>query len=201
MVGQAIDMGPRSVPLPQGRWTVVSEEGLSERRAKIRRVVIAELEHNVLSRWMYVSTSVENNRDEWKRNKSVCDKKNVHFAYSDSNNSDKDIKCWVVNQYGMTMGNDPHQAWINFYRWSDTLGRPNTAVGLEYYFVKNGDFLLVGFYVNPVLDGFPDTPTAEWRGNPWHPDLASKDPKRLAYLRALKAMGEKYFEQLRTVLR
>jgi hypothetical protein len=198
-VGQTIDMGSRSVPLPQGRWTVVSEEG-ADSRAKVRRVVIAELEHNVLSRWMYVATSVENNRDGWKRNKSVCDRKNAHFAYSDSNNTDKDIECWIVNHYGMTMGNDPHQAWISFYRWSDTQGRPNTAVGLEYYFVKNGDFLLVGFYANPVIDGFPDTPTGEWRGNPWHPDIASKDPKRLAYLKALKAMGDQYFGQLRTVL-
>ena len=86
-------------------------------------------------------------------------------------------------------------------RFLDEDARGSNACAWLRLFVKNGDFLLVGFYANPVLDGFPDTSTGEWRGNPWHPDLASKDPKRLAYLRALKAMGEKYFEQLRTVLR
>jgi hypothetical protein len=200
MVGQTIDMGSRSVPLPQGKWTVVALENSSDRQIRVRRVMLAELEHNVLSRWMYVATNLDDNRGGWGRNKNICDRKNAHFAYSDSNNSDKSIECWEVNHSGMTMGNDPHQAVINFYRWSDTLGRPNTAVGLRYYFVKNGDYLTVEFYVNPVIDGFPDTPTAEWRGNPWHPDVASKDPKRLAYLRALKAMGEQYFAQLRTVL-
>lgn len=74
-------------------------------------------------------------------------------------------------------------------------------MGLACYFAKRGDCLLVQYEFNPVLAGFPDTPTGEWHGNPWHVDIASKDPKKLAYLRGLKAAGEKYFQELRTVLR
>ncbi len=200
-IGSMFDLGGRSIPIPRGKWQVVAtEEGESAKQNAVARVVLAELDNNVLSRWLYLSTNMTHNFGGWRRNKDTCDRTNVHFGYSDSNHTERDIECWIVNHWGMTMGKNPSQMWVKFYRWSDTLGRPNTAVGVEYYFVKNGDFLKVELKYNPVIDGFPDTPAGEWRGNPWHVDIASKDPKKLAYLRALKTMGEQYFEQLRTVL-
>ena len=95
----------------------------------------------------------------------------------------------------------PSQASIDFYRWSDALGRPNTALALVYFFAKRGDFLRVEYSFNPVVAGFRDTGGAGWRGNPWHVDVASKDEKKLAYLRELKATGEALFEKLKGVLR
>ena len=137
-VGSVIEVGGRSIPLPQGRWSVVStEDGRSSKQHPLARTMLAELDHNVLSRWVYISTNIETNFGGWKRNKEICDRRNTHFAYSDSWNSDKVAECWIVNHWGMTMGNNPNRATVEFYRWSDTLGRPNTSVGAAYFFVKN----------------------------------------------------------------
>lgn len=191
----------RHVPLPQGNWSVVStQEVSSDNNNPLSRIYLAELDHGVLSRWIYVATNSEYNRGGWKRNKNICDRTNVHFGYSDSMRDPNDIECWIVNHWGMTMGENASQATVDFYRWSDTRGRPNTAVGVAYFFAKNGDFLTVELMYNPVIDGFPETPGAVWRGSPWHADIASKDPRRMSYLKALKAMGETYFQQLRSVL-
>jgi len=200
-VGSAIDLEVRSVPLPQGIWTVVSMEvAASTKQNSITRVFLAELEQGKLWRWLHISTNSGYNPGTWRRNKDICDRKNVHFGYSDSNNNDKDAECWIVNHWGQTLGSNPSQAAIGFYRWSDELGRPTTSIGTAYFLAKGGDYLTVQYEINPVLAGFPDTPTAVWRGNPWHVDVASKDPKKLDSLREVKAAGEKYFEQLRTVL-
>jgi hypothetical protein len=136
-----------------------------------------------------------------RRNKDICDRKDVHTGYSDSNHNFQDTACWILNHVGMTLGKDPNQAVIDFYRWSDTRGRPNTALCLHYCFAKRGDFLDAQYCFNPVVAGFPETPTAAWRGSPWHPDVASKDEKKLAYLRQLKATGETLFDKLKTVLK
>jgi hypothetical protein len=200
-IGSTIDLEARSVPLPQGIWTVVSVESApSTKQNATVRVFLAELERGQLWRWLHIRTNIDYNKGGWRRNKDICDRKNVHFSYSDSAHNENDAECWIVNHWGQTLGDKPSQAAIDFYRWSDTLGRPNTSVGTAYFFVKKGDFLTVQYEINPVLAGFADTPTAEWRGNPWHVDMASKDPKKLSSLREVKAAGEKYFEQLRTVL-
>src|SRR5471030_1196256 len=200
-ISGTINLEVRSVPLPQGTWTVVSvESARSTKQNAMVRVYLAELERGQLWRWLYISTNIDYNKGGWNRNKDICDRKNVHFGYSDSSHNVNDAECWVVNHWGQSLGENPSQAAIDFYRWSDTLGRPNTSVGTAYFFAKRGDVLTVQYEINPVLAGFPDSPTAVWRGNPWHVDVASKDPQKLASLREVKAAGEKYFEQLRTVL-
>jgi hypothetical protein len=197
-----VSIGTRIVPLLPGDWTVAAvHETRSSSNSPIGRVMLVQLAEGKLARWVYVSTNLEWNPGGWKRNKSICDRHNVHYAYSDDNNNPKDTECWVLNHHIQTLGENAGQVWVDFFRWSDSRGRPNTAVTLDYYVARNGDFLEVVYEFNPVVDGFLDTPSASWRGNPWHVDMASKDARKLEYLRKLKATGEEQFAKLRTVLK
>lgn len=189
----SVPLGSRTFPLPDGRWTVVASNGKG-------RVWLAQMQGDRLSRWVYLSTNLQWNSGGWGRNKDICDRTDVHAAESDSNHSAKDIECWMLEQRGMTLGAKPDQGWVDFYRWSDNRGRPNTALSLSYYFVRNGDFFRADYFFNPVVAGFPETPTAEWRGSPWHVDMAAKDPKKLDYLRSLKGIGDGLLSKLRKVL-
>jgi hypothetical protein len=202
-VRDRVVLGDRAVPLLEGEWAVVASSGLDGGliKSKLARLWLAQLQGNRLSRWIYVGTNLEWNSGGWSRDKEICDRKNVHAGYSDSWHSPRETECWVLNHYGMTMDDDAAQATIDFYRWSDNVGRPNTSLGLSYFFTKRGDVLNVRYYFNPVVSGFRDTEHAVWRGNPWHADVASKDPKKLEYLRGLKAIGEQQFAALRTVLK
>lgn len=199
----SIIVADRSFPLLDGEWTVVAAGASrsSSGRAGIDRVYLAQMDGNRLSRWIYISTNTEWNPGGWDRNKAVCDRKDVHASFSDSNNSSKDIECWILNHVGMTLGRDPSQVDIDFFRWSDARGRPNTALALTYYFSRKGDFFRIDYYFNPVLAGFRDTAGGGSRGSPWHPDIASKDTRKLAYLRTLKTQGEELFGRLGAVLR
>jgi len=191
-----------SVPLLDGEWTVVAVGSTKSTKGNdIERVYLAQMAGNRLSRWIYISTNGEWFPGGWSRDKEICDRKDVHAGYSDTAHNPKDTECWVLNHLGQTLGKNPSQASIDFYRWSDALGRPNTALALVYFFAKRGDFLRVEYSFNPVVAGFHDTGSAGWRGNPWHVDVASKDEKKLAYLRELKATGEALFEKLKGVLK
>ncbi len=192
----------RKIPLLDGEWTVVAVGSKKSTRGNdIERVYLAQMAGNRLARWVNISTNEEWFPAGWSRDKEICDRKDVHAGYSDTAHNPKDTECWVLNHLGQTLGKDPSQASIDFYRWSDALGRPNTALALVYFFAKRGDFLRVEYSFNPVVAGFRDTGGAGWRGNPWHVDVASKDEKKLAYLRELKATGEALFEKLKGVLR
>lgn len=197
-----ITVGRHIFPLLDGEWTVVATEATrsSQGRAGIERVFLAQMAGDRLARWIYISANSDFNSGNWARNKSVCDRKDVHVSWSDSNNNDADIQCWELNHVGMTLGKSASQADIDFYRWSDSRGRPNTALSLSYFFAKKGDFFRADYSFNPVVAGFKDTASAGWRGNPWHMDIDSKDEKKLAYLRTLKATGEELFGKLKAVL-
>src|SRR5476649_1953678 len=87
MIASAIDLEVRSVPLPQGIWTVVSVDGGSSTKGHpITRVYLAELQQGKLWRWLYIRTTNGYSEGKWRRNKEICDRKNTHFGYSDSNN-------------------------------------------------------------------------------------------------------------------
>jgi hypothetical protein len=203
----SISVADRTIPLLDGEWTVVAVGGARGTNQggsitpAIVHVYLAQMSGNQLSRWMRISTNTEWSPSGWKRDKEMCDRNDAHTGYSDSNHNDRDAQCWVLNHVGQTLSKNARQALIDFYRWSDDRGRPNTALCLEYYFAKRGDFLTIEYCFNPVVAGFPDTNNAAWRGNLWHPDIASKDPKKLAYLRQLKATGEDLFEKLKGVLK
>jgi hypothetical protein len=195
-------VGARVVPLLPGDWTVAAVGEKHGGDVPVGRVILVQQTDGKLNRWVYLSTNLTwNSGGGWKRDKEICGRNNVHYSYSDDHNNVQDAECWVLNHRGQTLGNNAGQAWIDFFRWSDSRGRPNTSLALEYFFARKGDFLTVQYNFNPVLAGFPDTPTAVWRGNPWHVDIASKDAKKLEYLRGLKAIGEEQFAKLRTVLR
>lgn len=203
-VSGSMVINDRVIPLLEGDWTIVAKSHLGGGgfgNGKFARVYLAQLQGNRLARWMYIGTNLEWNPGGWTRDKEICDRKNVHAGFSDQTNSPRDAECWILNHYGQTLGDAPSQAAIDFYRWSDSLGRPNTSVALSYFFAKNGDMLNVRQSFNPVLAGFNDTSSAVWRGNPWHMDVAAKDPRKLEYLRGLKAVGEKQFAALHGVLK
>src|SRR5262245_40149581 len=134
----------RTIPLLDGEWTVVAVESArgtnqgGSNTPAVARAYLAQMSGNRLSRWIHVSTNVEVSGGGmtvggWIRNKSICDRSDTHASFSDSNHNNKDADCWVLNHIGMTLGKQPSQAVIDFYRWSDTRGRPNTALALEYF--------------------------------------------------------------------
>lgn len=187
--------GPRQLPLPPGEWTLLSREmarstGNTAAPIPILRVYLVQMVGGRLERWIHANTNTQVSATGWTRNRNVCDRGDVHVGVSDSNYNERDTECWIVNHYGLTPGATAAAYIRAFYDQTADKRRPVTALGEQYFLVKDGSFLDVTYYSNPESAGFEKTPTADWRGNPWHRERAAQDPKKLAYIAKLKAEGE-----------
>jgi hypothetical protein len=190
-------IGERQIPLPSGEWVLVARSktlsGGSGMGVPMISVYLGQVEAGVAKRVIFASANLESSPGGWTRNRSICDRNDVFFNSSDKNYNSQDTECWVINHVGLTLAANASQVHRDFYRFTDDKGRPKTAVGISFYIVKSYNFFEVHYYANPEADGFEPTPTADWRGNPWHRDLSLSDPQRRAYLENLKAEGEKLF--------
>lgn len=193
------DLGPRQIPLPPGDWQLIARQVHSSggnsgaNNVLIARVYLGQVEAGVLKASIHAIASLDSSPGGWTRNRSICDRTDTHFAESDRNYNTRDTECWILNHIGMTLGPNPLQVHVDFYRLTDDKKRPKTAIVNSYYLVKGFGFLEVHYGVNPELEGFEPTPTADWRGNPWHRDAVGNDPKRVAYIARMKAEGERLF--------
>lgn len=201
VVRDVAELGERQIPLPPGEWLLVAKQvrqspnrtNVTAPSVPLADVYLVQITNGTMVHAIYATTNLESHFGGWVRDRSICDRNDTHFNKSDRNYNERDTECWNVNHFGLTLPNNPPQVAVDFYRFTDDKHRPKTALVNQFFIVKNSDFLQIMYVWNPEADGFPDTPTAAWAGNPWHRDLIQNDPARLAYVAKLKAEGERLF--------
>jgi hypothetical protein len=202
IVKNVVQLGERQIPLPEGEWSLIAKEtrlsGGSAAGVPLAYVYLAQVRGGVVARFIFAGTNLEGISGGWARDRAVCDRGDTHSASSDRNYNSRDTECWVTNHLDMTLGANTWQVHKDFFQWSQDKKRPATALAIEYYLVKNFDFLRVQYGFNPELEGFERTPNSGWRGNPWHKDHASEDPKKIAYIQKVKAEGERLLPLVRS---
>lgn len=200
-VGQ---LGQRQFPLLDGDWILASRsmerstgDNASGGNEPLVSVALVQLEKGRVKRSVFVRANLQPSRNGWARARAICDRKDTHHAVSDRKYSDNDVECWTVNHYGQTLGPNALGAWVDYYRFTDDKQRPMVAIGIDFYLVRYSDFLDLRYSFNPEFDGFPRPDSSDWRGSPWHRDSVAADPKRLAYIEAMKREGERLLPLVR----
>lgn len=189
----AAEVGRKQVPLPGGDWVLAAKESARTTggsNVPLFRAILMQEKEGKLHKWVYINTNLDVGVGGWTRDRAICDRADVHHNASDRNYNAKDTECWIVNHYGQTLGANPSPVYTDFFKATDDKGRPATSLGISFFIVKDFDFLTVLYNVNPELEGFEKTPTADWRGNPWHRDMTGTDAKKLEYISKLKLEGE-----------
>lgn len=204
-VSGTLQLGSRQLPLPSGPWVLVAKERRlstgSAAGVPLIWAYLAQLENGAIARSIFAGTNLEANQGGWARNASLCDRTDTHHYRSDRNYNPRDVECWTINHIGMTLAADAWQVHRDFYGYTEDKRRPATALTIGFYMVDGFDFLQVSYLINPEIRGFDRTPTSDWRGNPWHKDRASEDPKKLALIQELKAQGEQLLPLVRAGLK
>lgn len=196
----------KQFPLPPGDWQLVSRErrvwsGGAGGGGPFVFIYLAQFENGVLAKAISAQTNLEPTGGGWVRDRTICDRADVHHAVFDRNYNVRDAECWTVNHLGMSLENNAWQVVKDFFRATDDKKRPKTALGISYFLVSHNDHLRLIYYTNPELAGFEPTPTAAWPGNHWHRDVMAGDAKRVAYIQQLKAEGEKLLPLVKAGLR
>jgi hypothetical protein len=191
----AAKFGSKQIPLPAGEWSLLAREvtrsPASATAASIPtlRAYLVQFKGGTLDRWIYAASNTEVGSHGWSRDRSVCDRNDVHFGASDANYNARDTECWIVNHEVFTRSNNPADIHNIFYDKTHDKGRPMAAIVAHYYLVKGPNYLGVKYYSNPENADF-ERASGSWRANSWHRDLAAQDPKKVAYIAKLKSEGE-----------
>jgi hypothetical protein len=197
-VAGTVDIGGAQFALPAGDWVVM---GRHRRNAgtisgspapPIGSVYLGEARNGVLARTVIAEANTELNTG-WSRWQD-CDRKDMLHVTADRNFNPRDQECWWINHYTQSLGRDAFRQYEHFneaYRYMDENGirRPATMLALSYIRVDGGQFLNIRYAFNPELAGFAPAKQS-WRENDWHRDRYRDDPKKIAYVDALKGWGE-----------
>ncbi len=194
------ELGSRQIPLPPGDWVLVAKSigrSTGAQSVPIAYVYLAQIEKDIINRWIFASTNLESSPGGWTRGRETCDRTDVHHNVSDRNYSAIDSSCWSLNHISMTLTSQALQVHRDFFDFSTPLGRPTTSLANVFYIVKQFDFLGVQYHSNPEASGFERPVNSDWRGNPWHRDSSAGDSRKQAYIANLKDEGEKIFPLVR----
>lgn len=87
-----LTIGEKQIPLPPGKWDVIASQSRNiftragSPIGKIGEIYLARTQNNRVNMALYIRTNLEQAAvSGWVRNRTVCDRKNVHFNDSDRN--------------------------------------------------------------------------------------------------------------------
>ncbi|MSO66198.1 MAG: hypothetical protein EXQ85_10495 [Alphaproteobacteria bacterium] len=209
VVSGVVKFADKQIPLPPGDWVVVAKQaqqatvggGSSASGGETTATVwLAQLMNGKLSGAVLTRTNLLLSPGGWARETTVCGRRDTHFAYSDQNYNPKEIDCWVVNHFVMTMPANASEGTVEFYRWLAEKGGPGTMLGQQHQLVRGGDYLSVTYYDNPEPRRFPPTPPGQWQANPWHRDQIRGNAEKLAHIAQLTKDGEQRLAQLKQAI-
>lgn len=196
-----LQISKKQIPLPPGEWEVVT---YADKMAfttngspigKIAEVALARRHDVRVTMALYLRTNLEQiGVNGWVRNRTVCDRKNVHFNDSDRNYNTAESECWqvnhIVNVYRYTDRNVFRQSFKAFQRAEfDT----TTAVAPEFWVNDQYDMMFLRYYILPVRHGFAGSSDQKWKSSEWHPEAIIDNADRKGFVSAIKEFGKSMY--------
>lgn len=196
-----LTIGEKQIPLPPGEWEVIASQSKAvfttggSPIGDIAEIYLARREKNQVTMALFVRTNPEQvSASGWVRNRSVCDRKNVHFNESDRNYNTAESECWqinhIVNTTSYTDTNVARQAFKSFQR---TEFGTTTAIASEFWVNDKYDMLYARYYLLPVRYGFASSGDLKWKSSEWQPEAIRDDAKKKRFVAAAKAFAEKLY--------
>lgn len=194
---KVLTIGQKQIPLPPGAWEVILYDAKlafttkGSPIGKIANLILARRQNGIVTMAINVRTNLEQiSASGWVRNRSVCDRKNVHFNESDRNYNTEESECWqvnhLVNVHRYTDSNVLRQQFSSYQR---TEFGTTTAVGPEFWLNDKYDMLFLRYYLLPVRHGYEASTDAKWKTSEWHPEAIVEDAEKQRFVAAAKAYG------------
>lgn len=192
-------IGEKQIPLPPGKWEVIASQSRNiftragSPIGKIGEIYLARTQNKRVDMALYIRTNLEQAAvSGWVRNRSVCDRKNVHFNKSDRNYNPAESECWQVNHIVNTTNyTDSNVARQTFKAFQRTRFGTTTAIAPEFWINDNYDMLFARYYLLPVRHGYESSGDLKWKNSEWHPGAIGDDTGKQRFVAAAKAYAEK----------
>lgn len=194
-------IGEKQIPLPPGEWSVIASklENAFTRAGspigKIGEIYLARTQNDRVTMALYVRTNMELAAvSGWVRNRSVCDRKNVHFNESDRNYNPAESECWqinhIVNTTNYTDSNVARQAFKAFQR---AKFGTTTVIAPEFWLNDNSDMLFARYYLLPVRHGYQRSEDLKWKNSEWHAEAIRDNVEKKRFVAAARVYAKKLF--------
>jgi hypothetical protein len=191
----AVKLPYTTVPLPPGRWEVISSD---ERENNIQKTVgemmLVRVEQNKIYGYVYIAGNADLSRAGWALD-NFCQRNDIHLAIVEAY-SEKDERCWIVNHIVMTRGNDISHTFAAIYSYPEQhhLTLPGTMISVAMRWHDSSTYEKVIYYFNPEFDGISPAQQLEWRTNDWHRDRIVSFPDKQVYIEKLKTWGQEEYK-------
>lgn len=192
-------IGEKQIPLPPGKWDVIASQSKNiftsagSPIGKIAEIYLARTQNKRVNMALYIRSNLEQAAvSGWVRNRSVCDRKNVHFNESDRNYNPAESECWQVNHIVNTTNyTDSNVARQTFKAFQRTKFGTSTTVAPEFWVNDSYDMLFARYYLLPVRHGYESSRDLKWKNSEWHPEAIGDDAAKKRFVAAAKAYAEK----------
>jgi len=178
------------VPLPPGKWTLASageeQSGGTSRTlpARLPFANLVQIDNGNLSALVTIFGTLSDDRNGWTRD-SNCDRSDILYVAADKNYRTTDQWCSYANHFirSWVAGDQasPRIATLYEYLRQANVKASRTMLTTAARLVRNGEFIVVSYEIDPQMHGGPSTRNNAWPTSEWHPQRIQDHPAHRAY--------------------
>ncbi|MFC3231178.1 hypothetical protein ACFOGJ_28275 [Marinibaculum pumilum] len=199
-VSGSLAIGPFTVPLPPGDWTVYYTETATsnDRTTRTEKVALIALDGDTMTQEIYARADVKRDRKGFQAFPYCRDASYFHEAQR-SNLHTRGQDCWHVRAESLVEREDAGPRFQALYAKADkeNLFLPAASVGSRFHFADRDALLRVAYSWNPELVLRSRGDDKVWLAADWSKGEVSQDPRRMAVMRIMQRWGADWYERVK----
>ena len=176
------------VPLPEGKWDLVSlEYNSGSYLGGWNDAVLVKIENNELKG--IISAWGPNANASWGYNPAkVCEDKDMLFLAKRYNTQGGVQDCRYVNNWEMYFTTRSSKGWRDVFTYLEEkkIDVPVNMISVGYRKANKTRLLSVNYAFNPEAEGFDAPKVASWKDGDWSKSGFQSDPKKVEFIDKLK---------------
>ncbi len=185
----SIKLGMKSIPLPEGTWTVIATDVVNNFRII---GLLKEQKDNLFSCiWISVESPYKEAKYGYSPSKNL-DRKNMLYVVNNENRSGEAQDGWYINHIISSFSPSEYyqvyrdaSAYIKAKGYRISSNMVQVTHRLTGRFQKE-KYLNVRYYYNPEAEGIPTASFDNWSTSDWHVMRIDQFPEKVAFVEALK---------------
>ncbi len=197
----SIELRNKTIPLPDGTWTVIASGMVDSPARHFRMVLIKDNDDKILYENIFITVDTTTiAADSGYISDTYCEMQNVHHVVVENNKVGKAQDCWILTHAStsMKLSSPIFKEAYDFFIEND-YKLPTFMMRTHHRFTgkkSRGKFLEFDYFKNPAGAGFDPPKHTYWGTSEWHPLQLKHDPQKVDYIEKLKLEGATMHEKI-----
>ncbi|MBI3374542.1 MAG: hypothetical protein HY017_22685 [Betaproteobacteria bacterium] len=184
----------RTIPLPDGNWTVAAHFPVS-RAGSVESVVLAQSRDGKLLKALVAQAArLPADQANGFRKSPQCGRTNLLFSKTLSNQDFDKQDCWTINHVPVAPLREPTAPGIFRAAVGEldakAIALPSVLMSTYFRLADKQGFVNAIYYFNPESEGITSSSTSIWEESDWHRNYIREYPEKVAYFRKLQTWSE-----------